>query len=276
MRERRHDLGAGRLDLGHLRADVGVARLVRDPRHHRLLRHVHVQAGRAVGAEVVVLEEVGDLLALEVVGDVLPEDLALDEIVRLPAERVRMLLDVVPAAAAGGHEDVRHAGRVEVVDDLGVGRRAEPAEDREHLVLQHELLGHLDRVDRVVAVVAHDHLQLAPVHAAVGVDVLEVGVDGARDLAVAGRGGTGEREVAANRDRGGGDAGGGRLGGATGGLAAPRSRFVAGTAGGERQRRAQHEQSLHCSFLLSGTRPRLSSPCRPCGAVSITPIRTAP
>ena len=53
---------------------------------------------------------------------------------------------------------------------------ADGVEDREDLVLLDELAGLLERPRQVVAVVAPEVLDLAPVDAAVGVDVLEVGV----------------------------------------------------------------------------------------------------
>ena len=160
-----------------------------------------VETLHAVPAEVVVLVEVRDLLAGEVLRDVVAEDLALDHVVRLPAERVRVRLGLVPAAASGRDEQVRHALAVQEVDDLGVGRRAERTHHREHLVLQDELLGQRDGLRRVVRVVEVLERDLAPVDAAVGVDVVEERLGRRGDLAVAGRGRTGQRLRRADRHR---------------------------------------------------------------------------
>jgi hypothetical protein len=133
-----HDhLAAGRLERAHLRADVRVARhvgLLGRDRAEDLL-----DAGQAVPAEVVVLAEEADLLAGVRLLDVGRQDLALDRVVRVEAERARILVRLVPAAAAAGHEEVRHPVGLEEVEHAGVRRGAQAVQDREHLVLQHEL-----------------------------------------------------------------------------------------------------------------------------------------
>ena len=107
----------------------------------------------------------------------------------------------------GGDEQVGNPGRVQEADDLGVGRRAEPLEDPEHVVLEDQLVDDVDRDGRVVGVVLDDQVDLAPVHATVGVDVVEERLGGGRDLAVARRGRTGERLMRPERDAGRGHAG---------------------------------------------------------------------
>src|SRR4029077_2922348 len=98
--------------------DVGVGRYVvlstsaRDRRRAELI----VEAFDAVKAELVVLVKIPDLLATEVLIDVLAEDLALDGVVGLKAEGVGVLRDVVPAVAAAGNEQIRHVFRIVVVD----------------------------------------------------------------------------------------------------------------------------------------------------------------
>ena len=69
-----------------------------------------LDAVEPVGTELIVrsLQEVPDLLAREVLRDVLTEDLAFDGVVRLPSEGVGILRHVVPAVAARGDEQVRH------------------------------------------------------------------------------------------------------------------------------------------------------------------------
>ena len=122
-------------------------------------------------------------------------------VVGLPAERVRLLAAVVPAGAAGRDEQVRHLRRVQVVHHLAVRRRAQAAPDREDLVLQHELLDDAHGLGRVVAVVLVDQVDLAAVHAAVCVHVVEVRLRRRRDLAVARRGRAGQRLVRADQHR---------------------------------------------------------------------------
>src|ERR1700733_8071375 len=110
-----------------LRDDVGGGNLVLDP-------------GESALPEVVVLVEDADLLTGEGLLDVLAEDLALDRVVGLPAERVRLRRPVVPAWAARRDEQVGDARRVQEAYDFGVGRRAEPFEDPEHVALEHQLV----------------------------------------------------------------------------------------------------------------------------------------
>ena len=142
---------------------------------------------QAALAEVVVLVEHADLGVGEVLLEVLAEDLALDRVVGLPPVRHGLGAAVVPARAARRDEQVRDLGRVEEADDLGVGRRAQALEDPEHLVLQHQLVYDVDGVGGVVGVVLDDQVQLAPVHPAVGVHVIEERLRGRSDLAVARR-----------------------------------------------------------------------------------------
>jgi hypothetical protein len=215
--------------------DIGVTRLVRLPRHDLRRRNVLVQPLHAVLAEVVVLVEIRDLLPRVGVLDVLAEDLALPDIVGLPAEGVRVLARLVPAQAAGGHEQVRHPLRVEIVDDLGVRRGAQAVEDREDLVLEHQLVHDVHGLGGVVAVVHVLVDDLAAVYAAVGVDVVEVGLGRGRDLAVAGCGRSGQGLMAADRDGGRGDARCGRPATST---AARAGAAATATGGGQGYRRA--------------------------------------
>ena len=195
------------LDRGHLRGQRGGAGLVGLLGDDGAGRQLVLDALQAALAEVVVLVEHADLGVGEVLLEVLAEDLALDRVVGLPAERLGLGGAVVPARAAGGHEHVGHLGGVEVTDDLGVRRRAETLEDAEHLVLQHELVHHVDGVGGVVGVVLDDQVDLAPEHAAVGVDVVEERLGGGSDLAVARRRRPRQRLMGAERDTGAGDPG---------------------------------------------------------------------
>ena len=188
--------------------DVGVdVALLAD--HHRG-RDLVVEALDSVHAELVVLVEVGDLLAGEVLLHVLPEDLPLTHVVELPAERLGVGRRLVPALAAGCDEHVGHLLGVEELHHGQVRGRAEAVEDRVHVVLQHQLAHDRCGGGRVVGVVEVLVDDLAPVDAAVRVDVGEVRGRRGSDLVVSGRGGSGERLVAADGDGGRGDAGRGR------------------------------------------------------------------
>ena len=159
-----------------------------------------LDAGEAALSEVVVLVEDADLLAGEVLLEVLAEDLALDRVVGLPPERVRLGRAVVPARAAGGDEDVGDLGGVEERHDLGVRWRAESLVDAEHVALEHQLVDDVDGVGRVVGVVLDDQVDLPPEYAAVGVHVVEERLRGRGDLAVPGRRRAGQRLMRAERD----------------------------------------------------------------------------
>ena len=224
--------GALGLERGDRRADVGVRRGV-GGRRQLGLGDLVLDALEQVLAELVVLVEDADLLALEVLLHVVAEDLAFPDVVKLPAERVRQLGRVVPALAAGRHEHVGHLLRVQVRGDGQVGRRAEAVEDRVHLVLEDQLVHHVRGHRGVVLVVQVLVGDLPAEDAAVRVDVLEVRVRGRRDLGVAGRGRPGERLVAADQDRRRGDPrrGRGQRGGTRPGGAGARRRGAAGAAG---------------------------------------------
>src|SRR3954453_16836974 len=236
-RERHDEIGLRGRELLRLRLDVDVADLVGLLGHDLAGRDLHVETLDAVLAEVVVLVEVRDLLAGEVLLDVVAQDLALDRVVGLPAERVGVLGGVVPAQAPGGDEEVRHLLLVEEVDDLLMSRRAERVEDGEDLVGQDQLLGLRDRLARVVAVVDVLVDDLATVDAPVGVDEVDVGLRRRRDLAVARRGNAGQRLRAADGDARLRDAG------RAAAAAAPATAAAAPTGAGQRQYGPSRQQA---------------------------------
>ncbi len=112
-------------------------------------------------------------------------DSALRLVVRLPPHGPGEVLRVVPLGGAGGHEEVRHLGLVHVLVYGGIGGRAEGLEEGRHLVLLHELPDHLHRLGRRIGIVVRDEVDLAPVDAAIVVDLLEVGGEGLADGSVA-------------------------------------------------------------------------------------------
>ncbi len=199
--EAEHQIGTGRLQRRDLRSHVGVAGRVALGLHD-LLVEVLLETLLAVGPEVVVLEEQADLRVGHVLGDVLADHLALALVVGLPAEGPRQLLRVLaPLQRPGGDEQVGNALVVEEVHDRAVGRGAQPADHGEDLVLEDQLVGDRARLRGVVAVVADEVLDLAPVHSAGRVHVVEVGLGAGGDLAVARSRDTGQREVATDLDR---------------------------------------------------------------------------
>ena len=127
------------------------------------------------------------------------EELSLDDVVRLPSEAVRVLR-LAPAGTAGLDEQLGNAVRVEVTLHRQLRRGSERSDVGEDVVHLDELFGQRHRSGRVVLVVVDDVLDLAPVDAAVGVDVLEDGIGGRGDLAVARRRGPRQRRGRAEHD----------------------------------------------------------------------------
>ena len=101
-----------------------------------------------------------------------------------------------PLVEARGDEHVRNAPFLQVLPDGAVRLIAEARDDGENLVLLHLLADHLQRVRRVVVVVADDELDLAPVDASLRVvDVVEVGAQPVGDRRVGGGGAPAHRQV---------------------------------------------------------------------------------
>jgi hypothetical protein len=98
--------GPRSLKLGQLRAEVGVGGHVLLLGDDARGRDLGVEPSQAALSEIVILVEVADLLPGVGVGDVLARDLALDDVVGLPAECVRPLRRLVPAVTPGRHEQV--------------------------------------------------------------------------------------------------------------------------------------------------------------------------
>ena len=150
----------GRLDLDHR------GRLVAEPVDQPL---------QIVLAEIVVLIEHADLGVGLVLQDVGRVDAALRLVADEKAHGPGMALRVVPLGGAGGREQLRHLLLVHVVPDRAVGRGTDRASDKQNLVALDQLARHLDRLRRRIAVVIGNEVDLAPVHAALIVDHLEIG-----------------------------------------------------------------------------------------------------
>ena len=76
---------------------------------------------------------------------------------------------VAELAAAGRREQLRHLLRVEILLHGRVGRRADRAEDQQHLLLLDQPTHLLDGLGRAVTVVQTEQHDLATVHAALRV-----------------------------------------------------------------------------------------------------------
>src|SRR5262249_28754992 len=135
-----------------------------------------------------------------VFGDVLRVDQRFTLIYRLPAEGVRILFKLSrEGRSAGGDKDLRHLLAVQVVANRGLRLGAQPRIHQEHLVLLDQLLGQRQGLRWVVGVVQVFVADLPAVHAALVVDVVEVGVRGLGDRAVC-RGWTAQRIGATEQD----------------------------------------------------------------------------
>src|SRR3954454_4665425 len=170
---------AARLQLRDLGLHVGCRGVVADGLHDhraRLRTEPLAETGEHVLAVVVALVEDGDLRLLPVGGqDVLRVEPTLEGVRRQVADRPRVLRVVTAEGRRTRRgENGRHAGRVRVVADRQVPVRADDGEQREDVVLLDQLPHVVDRPGRVVAVVEVFEVDLAAVHAAARVDVLEV------------------------------------------------------------------------------------------------------
>ena len=142
---------------------------------------------QVVFAEVVVLIKDRHLGVRLLLHDVLDVDLRLALVRRLPADRPRERLRIVPLAGAGGDEQLRHLLGVEILLDRRIGGRAERVEHRQHFIALDQLAHLLHRLRGRVGVVVADEVDLAAVDAALFVDHPEVGFLGLADGAVSRR-----------------------------------------------------------------------------------------
>src|SRR5262252_8301420 len=175
VRAAQHEVGIGRLDAEGLRGGVGRAPLEGE-RHHRLhtlLLH-ELRGGIAVAARPVV--GVGDQ------DDLLGIRLRQRKAGHSPA-RIHAGVRDVEHVGHGGRGQLRVGGdadpRQPVFQERGLDGHGHTAarrdEDHEYLVLVDELLGRGDAGGLLARVVRGDELELAPMHAALAVDVAEVG-----------------------------------------------------------------------------------------------------
>ena len=184
------DVGVGGLDLHHLRIHRRRGCLVGRFDHDQLaglIAQPLAQPDHVILAEIVVLIHDADGLAGIILQDVGGVDARLDLIARLPADRPRKALRVVPLGGAAGDENLRHFLGVHVFLDRGIAGRAERVEYQQHLVGFDQLARLLHGLGRIVAVVIGDEADLAAVDAALGIDLVEIGGLGLADGGVGGR-----------------------------------------------------------------------------------------
>src|SRR3954447_25807251 len=199
-RRRREDdecVGALALHRQDLLCEARRRRVVRLGVDDRFLLRAETDAETCVVvlAEGIVLVQDADARARQVRRDVLAVELALTRVVRLPAGRPRVfLVGEAPVRVAGREQHLRNLLGVRVAQGRESGRGAEAADDREDLVLLHELLRERDGLRRVVRVVEDLEIDLAAVDAAVVVDVVVVRLLRRRDRLV-------ERRDAGDRKR---------------------------------------------------------------------------
>ena len=198
-------VGAGGLELGHLRAHVGrVTGVVGGGAHDHavgLAAEAGLQPVYIVGPVVVVLVEDGDLVIGLVLQDVRGVHPGLRAVVQLPAQRPGELPEVLaPVVGAGGHEELRDRLAVPVVANRQVGWRPQLSEVEEDFVLLRQLTSLGRSVGRAVRVIENVELDLPAVDPTLFlIDVVEVGRHGFRN-GVVGRRCPGGREDASEQD----------------------------------------------------------------------------
>ncbi len=208
-REDHQHVGLRGLELRHLRLNVRRGRVVTDARDDRLRLRAQpaLEAGQQIAPVVIVLVEDGDLRFLHVLEDVAPVELTLLGVRWDVADRPRVLLVIASEGGrARGDVELRHLRVVQQLAHRKVVARSERAEHGEDLLLLNETDRVVDRATGVVTVVEIRERDLAAEHAPFVVDVFEVRVDPARD--VAGDGGfAAQRNARAEMDLGGRDSG---------------------------------------------------------------------
>src|SRR6266403_3846912 len=182
------DVGAGGLQLDDVVVDRRLRGLVTffSNDHRRLGAQPVLQALEVIFPEIVILVHDGDLGARFLFQQVLRVNARFALIAGLPAHGPGKVLGIVPLGGAGGDEQLRHLLCVQIFLDRRVRRRAKGIEDQQYFVALHQLAYLLYGLRRAVAVVIADEIDLAAVDAALGVDLLEVGLLGLADHAVSG------------------------------------------------------------------------------------------
>src|SRR5712692_6444942 len=164
-----------------------------------------LDAVEAGATERVVLIEDGDLLDLEVFGEVLDPGLGLGGVARADIDDV-LELGIAQEAGAGERTGERHPGGAGDRHRRVRGGRSDGADQREHPLLLDQLLGRDDRAVGLIPVVDAHQLELAAVDAAPGVDFLERRQDAGAHALPERRGGPFEHGRLAEQDGIGGDA----------------------------------------------------------------------
>ena len=142
-----HDFCACGLELQDLRIDRRRRGLVSRARDNGLAAaEPFLQRLQIVLAEIVVLVEHADLRVGMARLDVLRVGDRLVAIGRLPADGPRKVLGIVPLRGARAQEELRHLAVVEIFVHGAVGRRADAAEDQQHLLALDQPPGLLHRL----------------------------------------------------------------------------------------------------------------------------------
>ena len=115
-------------------------------------------------------------------------DARLGLVARVVADRPGIARGVGEQGPAGGHEELRDLVVVEILPDRKVGRGPERLEQKRDLLVLDEPADLFDGPRRAIAVVEAEKRDLPTVHAALIVDLLEVGGLRAADHAIGGSG----------------------------------------------------------------------------------------
>ena len=198
--ELHENVGAGRLHPGKIRIEVGIRDLVGNlDRDRNLAAETLLQALQIFRAHDVILIEDGNLAARMVFQQVLRIDVGFVHIGRQEAHAPWRLARLIHVLRARQGKKPRHLFRIQVGLGRRVGGGADGAHREQNLVLLDQLAGHIQGFFWIVAVVINDHVDLAAIDPALGIDLVEIGRN---DLGLDGIGGgrTGYRRSRADAD----------------------------------------------------------------------------
>ena len=194
------NVSAGGLHPGKIGIEVGIRDLVGNlDRDRHLAAENLLQALQIFRAHQVILIEDRNLAAWMVLQQVLRIDVGFGHISRQEAHGPWKLAWLVHGSRSRQGKKVRHLFRIQVGLDRRVGGSADSAHGKQNLVLLDQFAGHIQGFFGIVAVIIDDHVDLAAVDPALGIDLVEIGRN---DLGLDGIGGgrTGYRRGGADAD----------------------------------------------------------------------------
>ena len=145
-----------------------------------------LHATQHILAGVVVLVEHGDLRVGPRLQDVPGQDAPFVGVQGQPAHAPGELSRIIqPRGGAGRNEELRYFGVVEIAARRQPSGRAYLRREKSHLIALHQAARLLQGFRRAVAIVGQHQLELAPIHAALGVDQVKPCRHGLADDAIA-------------------------------------------------------------------------------------------